>query len=197
MIQSTQRSLLAAVAFAAAALVPACALAQAALPQLPANPNIVVDYIEPMDPARLNFDPDDPNLPRDMKEKLAKVKANYEVLKSVRERLMSNRVLERYALFLTALKLPTTLRLRGRQCDEANAFYNRTDTSITLCYEYVAMFEARARRRRPRRASPATTRSSARSSARCCTKQVTRCSRSIRCRSSGARRMRPIRSPAS
>lgn len=144
MIQSTRRSLLAAAAFVALALSPAATFAQGALPPLPANPNIVVDYIEPMDPARLNYDPDDPNLPREGKEKLAKLKANYEALKSVRERLMSNRVLERFGLFLTALKLPTTLRLRGRQCDEANAFYNRTDTSITLCYEYVQLFEARA-----------------------------------------------------
>ena len=144
MIQSTHRSLLAAAAFAAAALVPACAFAQTATPQLPSNPNIVVDYIEPMDPARLNFDLDDSNLSREMKEKLVAIQKNYEILKDVRERLMTNRVLERFALFLTPLKLPTTLRLRGKQCDEANAYYNRTDTSITLCYEYVALFESRA-----------------------------------------------------
>jgi hypothetical protein len=128
----------------ACALAPVLASAQVALPALPRNPNIIIDYIEPMDPARLNYDADASNLPRDAKEKLAKIRANFEALKGVRERLMSNRLLERYALFLTALRLPTTLRLRTRQCDEPNAFYNRTDTSITLCYEYVQLFEARA-----------------------------------------------------
>jgi hypothetical protein len=135
----TSRAFLSAVLFAA--LTSGVARAQDALPS---NPNIVIDYIEPMDPARLNFDREDSTLPREIKEKLAQVQANYEAMKRVRERLMNNRLLERFSLFLAPLKLPTTLRLRTRQCDEANAFYNRTDTSITLCYEYVQLFEQRA-----------------------------------------------------
>jgi len=114
------------------------------VPDLPGNPNIIIDYVEPVDPRRLDFDPEDPKLSADTKEKLKKMMANYEALMGVRERLMESRLLERYALFLSAVKLPTTLRLRTKQCDELNAFYSRVDTSITLCYEYVVAFEARA-----------------------------------------------------
>lgn len=137
----------AAIALACFALAPDRASAQA---QLKPNPNILIDYVEPFDPARLDFDPDDPKLPKDAKEKLAKLFANYEAMKDVRARLINNRFLERFSLFLSAIRLPTTLRLRTKQCDEANAFYSRADTSITLCYEYVLGFEARA----PKQATP-------------------------------------------
>ncbi len=147
MIKAMQRSIIAAAAFASLALVPSLARAQGTLPpvpELPANPNIIIDYVEPLDPRRLDYDPEDPKLSADDKGKLKKMMANYEALKGVRERLMESRLLERYALFLSAVKLPTTLRLRTKQCDELNAFYSRVDTSITLCYEYVVAFEARA-----------------------------------------------------
>lgn len=130
-----------AAALALAALLAVPAAAQTPLPPLPPNPNITIDYMEPVDPTRLDFDPDDPKLTKDDKDKLAKMFANYEALKGVREGLMRHRLLERFALFLTPLKLPTTLRLRAKQCDEPNAFYNRTETSITMCYEYIQLFE--------------------------------------------------------
>ena len=119
MHQLSSRMLLSAILSAALALAPGRAQAQDA--SLPRNPNIVIDYIEPMDPARLNFDREDSSLPREIKEKLAQVQANYEAMKGVRERLMGNRLLERFSLFLAPLRLPATLRLRTRQCDEANA----------------------------------------------------------------------------
>lgn len=143
MTRQMPRPLLAAAVLAAFAFAPGAARAQDPA-SLPRNPNVVIDYVEPMDPTRLNFDPEDSSLPRELKEKLAQAYANYETLKGVRQRLMNNRLLERFSLFLAPLRLPTTLRLRTRQCDEPNAFYNRTDTSITLCYEYVHLFELKA-----------------------------------------------------
>ena len=144
MTPSTMRAIFPAAVFAMLALAPALAQAQGAKRPLTANPNILIDYTEPMDPARLNFDIEDPALPREIKEKLVKMQANYEALKGVRARLMDARLLERFAVFLSPLHLPTTLRLRTKQCDDLNAFYNRTDTSITLCYEYVQFFESKA-----------------------------------------------------
>jgi hypothetical protein len=134
----------AAIAIASFLVGPEPALAQSAPAPLPPNSNIIIDYVEPADPSRLDFDLDDPKLSQSDKDKLRKVQANYEALKGVRERLMKNRFLERYSLFLTALRLPTTLRLTTKQCDRQNAFYNRAETSITLCYEYVLGFEAQA-----------------------------------------------------
>src|SRR5262249_36287958 len=124
------------VALAALIAVPGLALAQGASPMLKPNPNIIIDYVEPFDPARLDYDPDDPKLTQGDRDKLRKMFANYEALKAVRERLMKAHLLERYALFLSAVRLPTTFRLRTKQCDQQNAFYDRTDSSLTLCYEY-------------------------------------------------------------
>ena len=125
-------------------IAPGVALAQGAKPSLPQNPNIIIDYTEPVDPARMNFDPDDPKLSADDKAKLKKLQANYEAMKGVRERLMKSRLLERYRLFLSAVRFPTTFRLRTKQCDELNAFYSSTDDSLNLCYEYVLSFEQKA-----------------------------------------------------
>ncbi len=141
MIRSGLRSIR--VAAALASLAPTLACAQDAPPLAP-NPNINIDYVEPTDPRRLDYDINDPKLSAEAKGKLASMQANFEALTALRERLMKSRLLERYSIFLTALKLPTTLRLRAKQCDEMNAFYSRVDTSITLCYEYVQAFEARA-----------------------------------------------------
>ena len=62
------------------------------------------------------------------------------------ERLKSRRVLEEFSQFLAPLKLPITLRLRTQQCGEVNAFYDPANSSIILCYEYVADIEDRAPR---------------------------------------------------
>ena len=127
-----------------AGLLAAPGLARAQDSGLRPNPNITIDYIEPEDPARLDYDPNDPKMSQSDKDQLKKIQANYEALKAVRERLMKSRILERYSLFLSAIRLPTTLRLRTKQCNTQNAFYSRDDTSLTLCYEYVIAFEQRA-----------------------------------------------------
>ena len=62
------------------------------------------------------------------------------------ERLKSRRVMEEFSQFLAPLKLPITLRLRTKQCDEVNAFYDPANSSINLCYEFVADIEDRAPR---------------------------------------------------
>ena len=55
-------------------------------------------------------------------------------------------MLEEFSQFLAPLKLPITLRLRTQQCGEVNAFYDPADSSINLCYEFVADIEDRAPR---------------------------------------------------
>jgi hypothetical protein len=131
-------------ALALALLLAAPAVARAQDSGLSPNPKITIDYMEPYDPARLDYDPADPKLSQSDKDKLGKIQRNYENLLAVRERLMKARLLERFSLFLSAVRLPTTLRLIAKQCDMLNAFYSPTDTSLTLCYEYVQAFEARA-----------------------------------------------------
>jgi hypothetical protein len=37
-----------------------------------------------------------------------------------------------------SLKLPYNIPLIGRQCDEANAYWSRTDKDMTICYEDIA-----------------------------------------------------------
>ena len=108
------------------------------------NPNITIDYVEPRDPARLDYDPNDPKLTAADKETLGKMQARYETLKGARDRLQKSRLLERYALFLSPLRLPTTLRLVAKQCDQENAYYSPEDTSLNFCYEYLLAFEASA-----------------------------------------------------
>lgn len=137
------RMLSPATGIALAGLLAACgsAFAQTVIPP---NPNITIDYVEPRDPARLDFDPNDPKLTAADKETLAKMLARYEALKGARDRLQKSRLLERYALFLSPLRLPTTLRLVAKQCDQENAYYSPEDTSLNFCYEYLLAFEASA-----------------------------------------------------
>ena len=118
------------------------ALAQGGMP--PPNPNITIDYIEPRDPARLDFDPNDAKLTAADREALAKMQARYEALKGARDRLRKSRLLERFAVFLSPLRLPGTLRLVAKQCDQENAYYNSEETSLNFCYEYLLAFEASA-----------------------------------------------------
>ncbi len=134
-------SLAGVLALASFLLMPDEVLSQNA-PALTPNPNIKIDYIEPPDPVRLDYDP--AALSSGARADLADLTRKYRTFMEVRERLMKSRLLERLSMFLSPLKLPTTLRLVTRSCGYANATYSRTDTSITLCYEYVQQFERNA-----------------------------------------------------
>ena len=75
------------------------------------KPNRVeIAYVEPKNPAHRKI---------------------YEVLKQ-------RRVLERFQTYLSPLRLPTTLTLKTDGCDgESNAWYEETDHTVTVCYEYI------------------------------------------------------------
>jgi len=99
------------------------------------NPQIAVEYAEPRHPIYAYFyDPDDP---RSAEEYKANLKTHTRFT-AIRERLQQRRLLERFSQFLAPLKLPIGLRLRTLQCNEVNAFYDPADSSINLCYEFVA-----------------------------------------------------------
>ena len=52
--------------------------------------------------------------------------------------LKERRVLERFQAYLSALRLPTTLILKSDGCDgESNAWYEESDHTVTVCYEYL------------------------------------------------------------
>lgn len=54
------------------------------------------------------------------------------------ELLKERRVLERFRDYLSPLRLPRTLLLKTEGCDgEANAWYDDTKESVTVCYEYI------------------------------------------------------------
>jgi hypothetical protein len=54
------------------------------------------------------------------------------------ELLKERRVLERMQEYLGHLLLPRTLLLKTEGCDgESNAWYEETDNSVTVCYEYL------------------------------------------------------------
>jgi len=108
------------------------------------NPNVMIDYVEPEDPAHLNIDVNDPTLDAQSKTTLQKTIDDYTKMKGARDRLMKSQLLERYSQFLAALRLPTTLRLRTKKCGEVNAFFDSTDSSVNLCYEYVLALEGKA-----------------------------------------------------
>jgi hypothetical protein len=133
----------------------ATALATAALHAEPAlhvdpmvrNERIVIEYLEPRHPVFAYYtDPDDPAQAKDHETNVK----TYKRYLAIMERLKARQVLEEFSQFLAPLKLPITLRLRAMQCGEVNAFYDPADSSITLCYEYVADIEDRA----PRETSP-------------------------------------------
>jgi hypothetical protein len=91
-----------------------CALAappalakQAAKPE--AN-RIEIAYVEPSDPAH---------------------RQTYDLLKE-------RRVLERFQAYLSPLKLPRKLSLKTAGCEgESNAWYDDTEHTVTVCYEYL------------------------------------------------------------
>jgi hypothetical protein len=86
-----------------------------AIPEL-GNPKVLIDYIEPRN----------------------------EKLQNIYERLKKRQVLEEFRLFLTPLRLPTTLRVRTLQCGTVNAFYDPLEWSIKMCYELLQSFEEHA-----------------------------------------------------
>ena len=57
---------------------------------------------------------------------------------SIYELLKERRVLERFQSYLSPLRLPRTLLLKTEGCDgEANAWYEESDRTVTVCYEYI------------------------------------------------------------
>jgi hypothetical protein len=56
---------------------------------------------------------------------------------AVMQRLKARRVLEQLSEFTAPLRLPHAFHLIARECDEENAFYSRSEWSLTLCYELV------------------------------------------------------------
>ena len=56
----------------------------------------------------------------------------------VYELLKERRVLERLRAYLSPLRLPTTLILKADGCDgESDAWYEESDHTVTVCYEYI------------------------------------------------------------
>jgi hypothetical protein len=115
--------------------------AQAEQAALAPNDRILIDYVEPRHPTyAYGIVPDDPAQQAEHK----RLNAQFQRYTAIYHRLRKVRLLEEFSQFLAPLKLPITLRLRTEQCGQANAFYNPTESSITLCYEYVAQIEDRA-----------------------------------------------------
>ena len=73
------------------------------------NSRITIDYIEPRDPK----------------------------FQDVYERMKKRQLLEQLALFLSPLKLPTTLRLQTKQCNVINAFHDPLERSLNICYDLI------------------------------------------------------------
>ena len=54
------------------------------------------------------------------------------------ELLQQRRVLERFQGYLSPLRLPRTLFVKTAGCDgDSNAWYENTDHTVTVCYEYI------------------------------------------------------------
>ena len=54
------------------------------------------------------------------------------------ELLKERRVLERFRAYLSPLRLPTKLTLKADGCEgESNAWYEESDHTVTVCYEYL------------------------------------------------------------
>jgi len=119
----------------AAAIWPTMSVAQT---QVPRNPNIIVDYIEPRPP----IDPQDKSYADDM--------AAYQRFMKIYQRAKQRQLLEELAEFLAPLKLPRTLRVRTKPCNEVNAFYDPTDWTVNICYEWIDATEQMA----PKTVSP-------------------------------------------
>ena len=55
----------------------------------------------------------------------------------IMERLKKRRVLEQLSEFVSPLRLPHKFSLVTAECGEANAYYDRSQWSLTLCYELI------------------------------------------------------------
>ena len=56
----------------------------------------------------------------------------------VYELMRDGRVLERFQVFLSFIRLPQPLLLKTAGCDgESNAWYEQSEHSVTVCYEYL------------------------------------------------------------
>jgi hypothetical protein len=105
------------------------------------NPNIAIDYMEPLNPIyTYGLRPDDPEHLKAFKA----IDARYQRYKAIKERLQKRRLLEEFSQFLAPLRLPLKIRLITKECETANAFFNFVDMSITMCYELIAEIENRA-----------------------------------------------------
>jgi hypothetical protein len=89
--------------------------AQTRPPELAANTRVMIDYIDPM----LRF-------PRSQ---------------ATLDRLRKRQVLEELSMFLSPLRLPRVLRIRTKSCGVVNAFYDRSEWAVSLCYEFYEHLE--------------------------------------------------------
>ncbi|MGH6770416.1 MAG: DUF4344 domain-containing metallopeptidase [Xanthobacteraceae bacterium] len=138
---TSMRTLMAVSALALGLFGAAAAPAQAERAWLAPNDKIIIDYVEPRHPIyAYGLSPDDPEQQADYK----KLDAQFQRYSLIYERMRRLNLLEEFSVFLAPLRLPIPLRLKTEQCGQANAFYNPTESSITLCYEYIAQIEDRA-----------------------------------------------------
>jgi hypothetical protein len=132
-----------AAALAAAIALPAAVLCSSAGAQTHpwqglSNPNILIDYLEPREP----FDPQDKDYAKGM--------ASYQRMMAIYERMKKRQILEEFNAFLSPLRLPKLLRIKTLQCNTVNAFYDPTERTIKMCYEWMETTELQA----PQKASP-------------------------------------------
>jgi hypothetical protein len=123
------------VAFLASALVwPALASVSAgAQDQSPPpelrNSKVKVDYLEPRDPGPGN----------------SKAHEAYLRYQAIYDRMIKREVLEEFAAFMAPLRLPVSLRVRTQECNgQINAFYDPSEWTIKLCYEFLDNLETKA-----------------------------------------------------
>jgi len=79
--------------------------------------------------------------PADLKTnriKISYVKPTNPAHQQIYELLQERRVLERFQGYLSPLRLPRTLFVKTAGCDgDSNAWYENTDNTVTVCYEYI------------------------------------------------------------
>jgi len=118
----------AAILAAAIALPSVSAVAQTQSPPDLRN-KVKVDYLEPRDPG-----------PND-----AKAQEAYKRYRVIYERMVKRQVLEEFAAFMAPLRLPVGLRVRTQECNgQVNAFYDPSEWTIKLCYEFLDNLEEKA-----------------------------------------------------
>jgi hypothetical protein len=83
--------------------------------ELAANTRVMIDYIDPM--------------------------LRYPRSQATLDRLRKRQVLEELSMFLSPLRLPRVLRIRTKSCGQVNAFYDRSEWAVSLCYEFYEHLE--------------------------------------------------------